>query len=733
MSAVASSRVEHSVARRLARPATAWLLLAVILAMFVAFGVVFYSPLTSPALFRAAGGLSAAFVFPFCAFTIVGAVIALRRPANPVGWLCMGGSAVLAIGSLSSLVGSVLLDAHNGLGGYILLLSTFWSAPGGNVAVLFTIMLLVFPNGQLLSPKLRWLMYAVVGVGLSGLVLGVINPVPGALGIASSSQPGVAAPVSVLAIPGSASLVNTVGNLWNVLSNVFSAAVIVAVFLRLRGADSDTRHQIKWVASAALFLVVTILLVGFLPNGVFGDPGPLIGPAVALLVSVAVLSVPVAIGVSVLKYRLYDIDLIISRTLVYGVLAASITAVYIGIAVGIGTLVGSGGQPNLWLSIVATIIVAIGFQPVRERVQKIANRLVYGKRATPYDVLTAFSGQVAEAYAADEVLPRMARVLQEATGAQSATVWLKGSTTLRAAATHPHVQTSTPALLPVVNGSLPEIPGATISVPVEHQGSVLGALSVIKRKGDPVTPTEQKLIDDLAHQAGLVLRNVGLASELRNRLDELRSSRQRLVRAQDEERRRIERNLHDGAQRHLVALKVKLRLAQMLAATSPEQAKVTLVQLKADADEALETLRDLARGIYPPLLADRGLVAALESQARKATVQIRVEAEGVERYAQDVEATVYFCVLEALQNVQKHASASQVVVRLRGQESGVQFEVEDDGAGFDTVAVTRGAGLTNMVDRVEALGGSVDVTSARGAGTCVSGNVPAQAREPVLA
>jgi signal transduction histidine kinase len=285
----------------------------------------------------------------------------------------------------------------------------------------------------------------------------------------------------------------------------------------------------------------------------------------------------------------------------------------------------------------------------------------------------------------------------------------------------------------MVNRSLPEIPGATTSVPVEHQGIELGALSIVKRKGDPVTPTEQKLIDDLAHQAGLVLRNVGLASELRNRLGELRSSRQRLVRAQDEERRRIERNLHDGAQRHLVALKVKLGLAQQLAATSPEQAKVTLVQLKADADEALETLRDLARGIYPPLLADRGLVAALESQARKATVDVRVDAEGVERYAQDVEATVYFCVLEALQNVQKHAAASQVVIRLRGEKDALTFEIEDDGAGFDTVAVTRGAGLTNMVDRVEALGGSVDVTSAPGAGACVSGNVPAPAREPVLA
>ena len=147
--------------------------------------------------------------------------------------------------------------------------------------------------------------------------------------------------------------------------------------------------------------------------------------------------VPVTIGVAVMRYGLYDIDVFISRALVYGSLAVFITAVYVGIAVGIGTLVGSGGKPNLALSILATAIVAIGFQPVRERVQKVANRLVYGKRATPYEVLSEFSGRVAETYAADEVLPRMARVLQEGTGAESATVWLRGTAELRAAATYP--------------------------------------------------------------------------------------------------------------------------------------------------------------------------------------------------------------------------------------------------------------------------------------------------------
>ena len=256
---------------------------------------------------------------------------------------------------------------------------------------------------------------------------------------------------------------------------------------------------------------------------------------------------------------------------------------------------------------------------------------------------------------------------------------------------------------------------------VRHQGELLGALSVTKRRGEALTPIEQKLVDDLAQQAGLVLKNVGLSADLQARLDELRASRQRLVYAQDLERRRLERNLHDGAQQHLVALKVKLGLAEMLLGRDPAKAAATLEQLKGDADEALETLRDLARGIYPPLLADKGLVVALESQARKATVPVKVAAEGVGRYPQDVEATVYFCVLEALQNVQKYARATQVEVLLHAEDGKLMFEVTDDGTGFDVTSARQGAGMTNMSDRVDALGGSLEVMSQHGAGTCVRG------------
>src|ERR1019366_8506577 len=317
------------------------------------------------------------------------------------------------------------------------------------------------------------------------------------------------------------------------------------------------------------------------------------------------------------------------------------------------------------------------------RVQRIANRLVYGTRATPYEVLAQFSERVAESYASEDVLPRMARVLGEGTNADLAEVWLRHDDALQRAAVFP-LDDATPAAVHL-NGTALAIPGADRSVVVPHQ-------------------------------AGLVLKNVGLSADLQARLVDLRASRQRLVAAQDDERRRLERNLHDGAQQHLVALKVKLGLAEMLASRDPERARATVAELKHDADEALETLRDLARGIYPPLLADRGLPTALQAQARKATLPVTIEAAGIGRYSQDTEAALYFCILEALQNIQKYAQASSATVRLREEGGQLAVEVADDGRGFDVSTPIRGNGLTNMEDRLDALGGTLHIVSSPGGG-----------------
>ncbi len=254
-----------------------------------------------------------------------------------------------------------------------------------------------------------------------------------------------------------------------------------------------------------------------------------------------------------------------------------------------------------------------------------------------------------------------------------------------------------------------------MSVPVVHGGDLLGAISVRMPKGEPLRPAGQQLVADVASQAGLVLSNVSL-------VEDLRASRQRLVAAQDEARRRLERNLHDGAQQDLVALSIKARLGTTI--EDLPEAKEIFGELQADAAGALENLRDLARGIYPPLLADLGLAAALNAQAGKSALPVAVEAGGIGRFGQDTEAAVYFCCLEALQNTAKYAHASQARIAVQSQSGTLCFSVSDDGGGYDARHTPMGSGQRNMADRLAALGGQLDVRSAPGQGTMITGHLP---------
>jgi signal transduction histidine kinase len=428
---------------------------------------------------------------------------------------------------------------------------------------------------------------------------------------------------------------------------------------------------------------------------------------------------------------------VVSRAIVYGGLAAFIAAVYVLIVAGLGAL-GSGSlhpgsRPSLGLSILATAVVAVAFQPLRERLQRVANRVVYGQRATPYETLSEFAGQVGGAYATDDVLPRMARILAEATGAERADVWLSAGPQLRAGASWPP-DAPLPAPVPLAGdapqaaGEAPQAAGVGRLTLVRHQGEVLGALSVAKRPGEPLTPAEDKLIGDLAAQVGLVLRNVGLTGQLTERLAELRASRRRIVTAQDDQRRRIERDLRDGAQRQLLAIADGLTLAESLAGQDEERERALVAQLRSGTRQALEALRDLARGIYPPLLADQGLARAVSAHAGKAPLPVVVDADGVGRYPADVETAVYFCCAEATANAARHAPGSTVRIRLRGSAEDVSFEVADDGPGFDRSCVPPGAGgLQHMADRLAALGGSLEVDTRPGAGTTLTGWIPVTA------
>jgi signal transduction histidine kinase len=494
-----------------------------------------------------------------------------------------------------------------------------------------------------------------------------------------------------------------------------AAASVASVVLRYRRSRGEERAQLKWIAAAGGFAVMALAI------GIAAQFAGLGVQVVAILMILGFLSIPVAAGIAVLKYRLYEIDVVINRAVVYGLLATFVTGLYIAIVVGIGAAVGRRG--GLLLPGVAAAVVALIFHPARLRAQRFANRLVYGKRATPYEVLSRFSDRLAGAYSVDDALPRMARLVAEGTGAARTAVWLAVGEQLRTAATWP--SSERPEARALDGEDLPEFPNWDRAFSVRHQGELLGAITITKPPGVPLTPTEEKLLSDVASQAALVLRNVRL-------IEDLRASRQRLVAAQDEERRRLERNIHDGAQQQLVALAVKLRLAESLVDKDPGRARDLIAEVKAEAGEALDTLRELARGIYPPLLADQGLAAALRAQARKAPVPVTVTAEGIPRLPAEVEASIYFCCLEALQNVAKYAEAREVLIAIAAEDGAVAFRITDDGRGFDPATTRPGLGLQNMRDRVEALGGTFAVTSRSGEGTTIAGRIPLQAA-PVAA
>src|SRR5262245_21678726 len=654
---------------------------------------------------NAAAGVAAAAVT--VGFATVGALLAWKRPANPIGWpLCATGLSYAAAGS-----GLVLLHipAARAWGHWLGWLFFF-----GFGFVVFVVLL--FPTGSLPSRRWRPVGWA-AGTGMVAWVLGNgFTPVSFASG--SPSPVGVSGPAGqlfhFLAVGGLA------------LTAAAGLAAIMSLVFRYRRARTVEREQLKWLVYAG-GLIVAAVLAGIAVERILGPTAAAVNFQVATG-SGAVALVPVAIGVAIFRYHLYDIDLVINKTLVYGSLAVFITAVYVAIVVGIGSLAQRGARPSLALSVAATAVVAIAFQPVRARVQRLANRLVYGRRATPYQVLADFAGRMTGAYAAEDLLPRMARILAEGTGATRADVWLKSGEAFHDGATWP---AGAPPLPPAraTAADVPAYPAADRILPVRYEGEVLGALSVSKRPGEALTPTESRLLADLAGQVGLVLKNAGLREQLLARLEEIRASRLRLVAAQDTERRRIERNIHDGAQQQLVALAIKLSITEAMIGTDTEGEREMLAELRQDAAGAVEELRDLARGIYPPLLAGEGLVTALQAQARKAPVPTSVTADGVGRYPQDLEAAVYFCVLEALQNVAKYAGATRVEIRLAASGHDLRFEVTDDGAGFDPRSRGHGTGLQGMADRLHAHGGSLYVRSSPGTGTTIAGRLPCRVLE----
>jgi len=666
---------------------------------------------------RVGGGNVGAYAFlavAVLAYAGTGRLIAGRLPGNAIGWLlCLTGLSLAAsmlteqyaVYGLATAPGT-LPEAR--LAGYL-------SAVTASLAVasLFFLVLL-FPDGRLPSRRWRpvlWALFAVVvGWAAHSLQAGttVTGGITNALTAAKATYPN---PLEIFPRHGwfSGFILAIL-----VLGVITGVLVVASVFARRRGASAELRQQLAWLgyvgALTALWAAVLIAASLMWPH-YNGWLGTLIW---AFMILTAVLGIPLACAVAVLRYHLYDLDVVVKKTVVAALVAAAFTAIYALVVVGVGAVTGHAGSSALTFA--AAALAAVLLQPVRVRAGLLADRLVYGRRASPYEVLSEFAGRIAGTYSTEDVLPAMARMLTEATGAERAEVWLRAGGAERLEAAWPSAAgTADPPDGPA-GAAGPE--GRSRSFAVEHRGERLGALRITCSPREPLTPAGERLVRDVAAQAGLVLRNVGL-------IEDLRSSRQRLVSAADEARRGLERNLHDGAQQQLVALRISLGLARQVVASSAQEAAELLAQTEHQAEDALKELRELAHGIYPPLLADLGLAAALEAQARKAAVPVTVEAAGVGRYSQDTEAAVYFCVLEALQNVAKYAHASAAKVTLCQDGPLLVFTVADDGRGFDPATTPVGSGLQGITDRLAALGGTIGIASVPGHGTQITGRMPA--------
>ena len=428
-------------------------------------------------------------------FAVVGGIVAARRPELPIGWLFGGGGLLGLIEGITARVAVVALDGA-------------WSPAGGAAAwasaalwypniALLVLGGLLFPSGRPPSPgwwKVTWLLGA--GGALAAVALVLLWPVRG-IELLGASPGSLRAPLGT-----------AVMNVAALLLTASAVATVTALLLRLRRAWGVEREQLKWLTYSGTLSVAGLLMLLLPRLAGFGSPFGLLDLAGAVLTAGGALGLPGAVGVAILRHRLYDIDRIITRTVVYGLLTALVTTVYLVIVVGVGTLVHSSGRLNLFLSIVATAVIAVAFQPARERSRRLANRFVYGDRASPYEVLSQFSRSMAGA-STDDSLLRMARLVVEATGAERATVWLRLGDELQPEASWPQ---TAPAHDPIaldgrgVDAALAELEAGSRSFPVGHEDELLGALTVTLSPREPLTATGEKLITDLAAQTGLALR-----------------------------------------------------------------------------------------------------------------------------------------------------------------------------------------------------------------------------------
>ena len=632
------------------------------------------------------GGVAgAAFLVLALAYGTVGAIIASRLPGHRIGWLFS------LIGLLSAL--NMLSYAYAEYGLYAVdqslarTAALVWSALE-LIAPLLVLSLLLLPDGRL--PSRRWRLpvamslIAVVVLPASRLLMP--GPLEDPFGRVSNP----------LGIPGARGALLALDMTAWIVAWIALILGVMAVRLRLRMSQGVERQQLKWVlavtAGVGVVVVLDMATWFFWPEGHLQVRMAVLG--------LAFTAIPAAAGVAILRYRLYDIDVVINRALVYGALTVLLAATYVTVTLLLGTALGSGSAPA---TAAATLAVSIAFRPLRARLQDAVDRRF--SRAD-YDAVQRITSFLEDVRAGRTPPEDVQAVLREVLG-------------------DPRLELR--FLLPETDSYVD-----ARGVPVTHDPGDRRERTPIDRAStsigevlhDPSTHQRPDVLQRMVETAGLAIEIVRLRVELRRQLDEVAASRRRIVAAGDEERRRIERNLHDGAQQRLVSIGLALRHAQheLGAGGQGTGAGATLEAALAEIAVSIQELRELAQGLRPSQL-DAGLGPALEELASRVPLQVAVHASR-ERFPLGVEAAAYFIACEALTNAAKHAQASRVSLSAQRRNGSLVVCVDDDGVGGASPA--RGTGLSGLADRVGAHGGTLRIDSERGCGTRLIAELPCE-------
>ena len=630
---------------------------------------------------------------------VTGALIISRHPQHPVGWLLCFGLIFSALDMFSA--GYAAYDTYvlsNSLPGVDLAL--IWlklDNLGPYGLVTFTLIVLLFPDGRFLSPGWRRVAWTAVGMLLIFLPLQAVEP--------GSADPSFL-PTRINPLGASASL-------WAFLKplmwTTFSVLVLcygtafVSLIIRLRSSSGDVRQQIKWLTFPAGLFGIFFLLFTI---GIAVRASEAIQGAILAFGQLAVAGMVIAIAFAIFKYRLYDVDLILNRTLVYAALTASVVLIYILIVGGVGTFFQAQG--NLIIALFATGLVAVLFQPLREWFQRRVNKLIYGERDDPIEALSRLGKQMEVALPLDQVLPALVKTIAQ---------------TLK---------------LPYVGIIQKEQPDVTfgqetensVSFPFTFQGKISGLLLASPRSlGESFSSAETRLLQNLARQAGVVVRNAQLTADLQR-------SRQILVTAREEERHRLRRDLHDGIGPTMAGLTLKLDAARDLVSSNLEsgnkeeleEAIQLLSELKTQTQETVQNIRHIVHTLRPPSLDVLGLVPALQAHfgqvatPRSLSVQMITAPQNFPRLSAAVEVAAYRIVLEAVTNVINHAQAELCEVSLILENGNLKMQIKDDGSGLLKTR-NHGIGLDSMRERAEELGGRFDISSSS-QGTQVRAEIP---------